>query len=330
MFVGLVLCIISVFAISTLFFRHGSSLWHKTYAQNQNRLTLEISTSKVEYLQLEPIPLTLKLSNQTNNPINWNGNLDFGENIEFLVKPINSNEIRVKNRSVETPIMNTKTILPDKEIVKQNLMDGESAERLLRQPGQYQMKIEFNYIDFSNSERQNVTITSNPIIIIIAAPNGNNLQAYNYLKQVYEPVNNGGDINEIISKRKYFADNFESSIYWKYLTFRLAKTYLLINKYAEAEQEFYRISDLDFFYDKEIAEQLQSLSRKLGRPIPRSKRSLNLNNVPVAVPIPVPTIYNGSPINPPVLIPIPNPVVNPSPAIVSNPLPASTPVANFE
>ncbi len=241
----------------------------------------------------------------------------------------NGSEIRMKmaNRSVDTPIMDTEITQPNMNKVKQNLVDGELAERMFPQPGRYQIKVEFSYLDFSSVPRQNVTIVSNPITVDIDEPNGNDRRAYDYLKQIYQPVNNRGNITEILQKRKYFVNNFKNSVYWKYMTFQLANTYLIFNRNVEAEEELFEISDIEFYHTKQVEDQLLKLSKKLGRPVPRSKRPPILANAPVAIPIPAPTVYTGPPpSNPPVLIPIPNPIVNPSPLVSPSPLPSNTSV----
>lgn len=287
-------------------------------AQSSTQLTLEISTSQPKYLQREPIPLNFKLSNQTSVPIKWNGFFKVGgPNINLVTRLQNGSEIRWngKDYEVETPTVDNEVTQPNKNKEEENLIDENIAEKLFPLLGRYEFRVEFVYISAQHDQLQTETIVSNQIIIDIDEPRGNDRKAYDYLKNIYDPIDESGNINEIMRSRQYFVDNFPNSVYWKYVTYKLATTYFSFGEHEKAECEFLKISEIDFYHSKQIEKQFQVLSRKLGRDKRNPARQPSVfPNAPIARPVPVPSIAPVPfPNNPPVLIPIPNPNPNKKP-----------------
>lgn len=205
-------------------------------AQNQATLTLQVSASQNRYLQLEPIPFNFKLSNQTTIPIKWDGmiidgTLVFDKNVNFLVRGDDNNIIRHTgiDHSIDMITAGEVSLIGKNKEVK-NLLSGNLLESLFPQPGSYQLQFEFTYRDFTYGQRRDVTILSNPVMIEITEPRGRNKLAYDYLKNVYEPVNRRGKVNDKIQVRQHFVDNFNDSVYGKYLTFNLASSYMMSKK----------------------------------------------------------------------------------------------------
>lgn len=289
-------------------------------AQSQPQLTLEISTPENKYVQLEPISLDFKLSNQITVPLTWNGMPMLGSrDINILSRASNGNEFRwLGRRSVVDAVMDTEIMQPNKNKEIHNLIDGYILEQIFPQPGRYELRVEFNYTDLTYGQRQNVTIVSKPIMIEIIEPRGKDRLAYEYLKNIYKQVNNISNVSEMITAQRYFANNFSDTVYGKYMTYKLANSYMSAKEFEKAEDEFYKISDVDFYYSKQVDDQLRELANKLHRPNRRTKRKPDLSNIPVARPLPSqppPPIYTASPLpgNAPVLIRIPNPNPNSTP-----------------
>jgi hypothetical protein len=287
-------------------------------AQSETPLTLEISTPQHKYLQFEPIVIDLKLSNQTTDPINWNGDLHIGgNNINLLMRSANGNEVRWKGDKANVDIVLDSEVLQagkHKEI--QNLIDARFAEQLFSQPGRYQFRVEFNYIGLTYNQRQNVTIVSNPITIDIDEPKGKERIAYGYLKQNYQRVIDGGNIVEKTRVLQHFVDNFSNTPYGKYIIFDLGNTYLSAKEYEKAEEAFYQISDVDFYYSKQVGKHLGELAGKLKRPSPRTKRPPDYSNAPVGRPMPAITPVRTGPVPTPIVpiyIPNANPNTTPTP-----------------
>jgi hypothetical protein len=285
-------------------------------AQSETPLTLEISTPQHKYLQFEPIIIDLKLSNQTTDPINWNGDLHIGgNNINLLMRSANGNEVRWKGDKGNVDIVVDSEVLQagkNKEI--QNLIDARFAEQLFPQPGRYQFRVEFNYTGLTYNQRQNVTIVSNPITIDIDEPKGKERIAYGYLKQNYQRVLDNGNIVEKTRVFQHFVDNFSNTAYGKYIIFDLGKAYLEAKEYEKAEEAFYQISDVDFYYTKHVGEQLGKVTRELRRPTVRTKRPYVDPDPPVGRILPS--------VTPVVTGPLPTPMV---PIYIPNAHPNATP-----
>lgn len=290
-------------------------------AHSQPRLTLETSTSQHKYVQFEPILIDFKLSNQTSVPITWNGIPMFGsEDIDILARTANGNDIRWSGkRSIVDGVVETEIMQPDKNKEVKNLIDEGAAEQLFPQPGRYQIRVEFSYLDLSNEQKENITIVSNPILIDIDEPKGKDRKAFDYLKNDYASAEKSNDIKEKMRVWQYFVNNFPDSVYWKYKTYKLGVIYLITGENEKAEREFLKISEIDFYHSKNVDKHFDKLISKLGRDKRNPERwhgrvVTNAPGAPVLRAIPVPSI---SPIplpnNPPVLIRIPNPTPFPTP-----------------
>jgi len=291
---------------------------NKVEAQNDAPLTLEISTPQRKYVQFESILIDLNLSNQTTIPITWNGDLQVGgSNMNLLMRPAHGNEIRWKgDRGIADYVISTEIMQAGKNKEVQNLINAQFAEQLFPQPGRYQFRVEFNYTDFTYNQPQNVTIVSNPITIDIDEPKGKERSAYNYLKQNYQRVLDGGNIVEKTRVLQHFVDNFSNTAYGKYIIFDLGNTYLSAKEYEKAEEAFYQISDVDFYYSKQVGKHLGELAGKLKRPSPRTKRPPDYSNAPVGRPMPAITPVRTGPVPTPIVpiyIPNANPNTTPTP-----------------
>ena len=304
------------FAIGFLFIFFAKQLHlNMVEAQNQNTLTLEVSTSQNKYLESEPIPLLIKISNQTTIPIKWKGmvineTLLLGKDVNFLVRRQGNELIRYNGMNHSGDIFpGTKVLQPNESIEVTSLLYDHLSEKLFPQSGNYHLQIEFSYDDFSFGQKQDIVIISKPINIQIDKPKGSNLIAYSYLKNI-QSVLDRADSDQIRQLRKQFADKYKESVYWKYVTYDLANSYLAIGDDEKAEREFLRLVDVDFLYSKKVEEQISKLDSKLGRhtPNPGRKKSAFDKNPPVAVENSVRKIEPIVPTeNPPILIPIPNP-----------------------
>ena len=283
-------------------------------AQSQKMLTLVVTTPERKYLKLEPILFTYKLLNQNNVPISWSGIPMFGRDINLLIRKDNGDEIRQRQNYPGLPIYSMEIIPPGKSKEAPDLIGADITEQLFPQTGHYQVRVEFSYTDFSDGQRQDVTIISNPITVKIDEPQGVNRRAYDYIKNTLEPVSHKDDMEERIKTYKYFVDNFRNTVYWKYKVYELGYLYSEMKDYEKAEEAFFEISDIDFYYSKKVEKHLWELSGKLKRPSPRSKRPLDLSNMPVARPLPVPTVRTG-----------PLPADAPVPRLIPNPNPNGTP-----
>lgn len=307
-----------IFKITALVFVFSGvfiGLYHQSTASvveatTNDLLNIRISTPQIKFVQHEPIPLTFRLSNLTAHPISWEGLLDFGDRVNLVMRTTNGVETRYKgDRGLSYPSVSFEVMQPGENKEVQRLIDESFAERLFPQPGLYQFQAEFIYFDSSSGERERKLIISDPIIVEIEEPRGRNLLAYRYLRNVLAPTLNLAERTEELRIREYFSRHFNDTIYSKYKAFELGNLYLSLGQNAKAEDEFFSISDIDFYHAKRIEIELSGLAIKLGRPYRRTKRQPPPVDIPFPVPRPAPTaiIHNPPPPDGPVLIPIPNP-----------------------
>lgn len=295
-------------------------LFRQVSAQNQSQLKLELSTSERKFVQLEPIPFNLKLSNQTTIPIKWNGVFGVGLGISFSTRAEDGSEFRWGGSNSRDILEDTEVVQPGENRTMQTLLDDFLVERLFPHPGRYQFQAEFKYSDYTFGQEQRQTIVSNPITIEIKEPVGNDRRAFEYLKNTYKPVRDGDNTQERLRIQQYMVDNFQNSVYWKYITYDLAEMYLFLKENEKAEREFFKLANIKFHHSKRVSAGLSKLAVKLGRPTPLSNHPLGVPipmppNSPIGQVIPTPNTTPGPtpPGPPPVLVPIFNPTPFPSP-----------------
>lgn len=313
--------LVCIAALRASIFNSRAMLFQQTYssdevaAQNPT-LNLELSSVQNSYLLLEPIPFNFNLSNKNTVPIKWNGLPALGHDLSLLTRAENGGEFRCCARADFADIIpDTEVMQPSENKRTSSLIGDFVAERLFPRAGRYELQVEFKYLDFSFGYRLEQKILSNPITIEIREPSGNDRRAYDYLKNTYQPVRRGGNAEEKTRMQQYFVHNFRDTVYWKYITFELAEQYAFQNEHAKAEQEYFKLIDLDFYYSKKVKSELARLAVKLGRPTPLSKHPLGAPltvlppDAPTLRPIPpIKAVVNPTPSGPPpVLIPIPNP-----------------------
>jgi hypothetical protein len=291
-------------------------------AQTQSLLEFEVLTSENSYLQLEPIPITFKLSNRTTNPIGSSGYLGIGANINLISRAENGTEFRwIGDRGLDSPIMDL-TTKPNSHIKKTDLISSSLARRLFPNPGRYELEVEFVNRKYVNQQMQIEIIKADPVVIQIKRPEGINLSAYQFLIN-QNLVDSGEMYSETAPRRQNFVDKFPNSVYWKYVAFDLAYSYFRLKDYEKSEREFYNISDLDFYYTERVEQSLRELNQHFNRVNVRTKRqSVPVPIVPrqvTNIPQGYTPIYNPPVENPPVLIPNPNPNPNAVPTATRTP-----------
>ena len=244
------------------------------------KLTLDVSTAKTEYLQLEPVLLSLNLSNQTLQPISWNGLLMIGPNVNFVSRNAAGNEIRYEGNKYVTGLFGSsvKSMLAGEQIRQEILIDQSLAEILFPNPGQHTLQTEFVYRRDSETG-PSVKINSNSISLSINAPLGINRQAYDYIKGPLETVNNGSDVRTIIQSEQAFVNQFRNTVYAKHISVSLARTHQTLGENANAFRELCKISNENFYYSKEVRKKVFELDAIL--------RPVTLLPLPENVPTPI-------------------------------------------
>ena len=247
-----------------------------------SKLTLELSTSKSNYFQLEPVEFNFKLSNSSVEPVKWQGLLILGSDLDFLIKSPGSEENRIEGRkmSIGTVASAPSVIQPGGEFISNAILGSvEEQEKVFPEPGTYQVRVEFNYKEITAEEVKQIKIASNPVTIHISAPQGVNLEAYNYIKNTLEKARSERvSADEMLRLRRNFVNNYRGSVYAKYEILKLALAYRAGGEDLKALRELCKISNENFNYSKQVQKTMQLIYVKLSPP--------DLTPLPPDAPIP--------------------------------------------
>lgn len=241
---------------------------HKVAAQSDTaKLAFDLATLQNNYALLEPIPFQFKLANRTNTSIKWRGLLMFGSNLDLLIRYENGEEFRWEgqNRSLGSPITGFLTIQPGQEIQRKDMLGGSQIlEKVFSRPGKYEVRAEFRY-DKNSQNSQRETIISNSVTINIVEPNGVDLQAYNYIKQIIEPARyRERSSNELLQLQQNFLDNYENSVYAKYIAVEIASGYKALGENAKAKRELCKIHNVNFYFSEQVRRNIWEIDAKLN------------------------------------------------------------------
>ncbi len=198
-------------------------------------LTLEITSTKQEFVQLEPIPLILKLSNKTQYPIVARTALDLSAGfIELYTIRENGEPVKIQNL---TPIrglvvVRPGTIKPGESFQTKELLTLD-LDKIFRQAGSYQIDAVLR-----NGEGKQ-EIKSNRLTARIVEPVGLDLQPFNYIKKYANPSYFFSGLGLHDSKQaqdvlKGFVVNFRDSSYGDYGALRLGSFYFVRKEFANA------------------------------------------------------------------------------------------------
>ncbi len=207
------------------------------------KLSFEIAGLNSNYVLFEPIPISFKLSNQTNTAILFAATLSLGQNITFLVRKEGGEEVRVGPLHDGGMAPRFIPMQPGKYYENQPLLENGNLEATFPNSGRYEVRVEFAYYkDPLGQEKEK--ILSNTIVLNITEPQGIDRQAYEYIKQTIKPAQSRHNVRELVELRQQFADNFRNSVYRKYMIVKLAGSYRVLQEYRKAERELCKIYNL--------------------------------------------------------------------------------------
>lgn len=276
--------------IILIWFRQKISIIVEAQTQTPT-LTFEVITRQNSYLLREPIPLELKLSNQTNVPIK-SGSRFRVQDTNFLVYDETGKNTRweLAKYSLDGSPSGVIEILPGKKMESENLLDGKLAEMIFPHAGIYEVQVEYVYNIYTPQQEQ-IKFIANPVRIIIREPQGIDKQAYDFLTGTYEPARQRSDATPLKQLAQDFVDKFQNSVYAKYMIVELASIYRGAED-AKALRELCKIYNVDFYHTKQVKKALLEINAKLYPVV--------LNpNLPEDAPTPLyPHPCTGKPINP--------------------------------
>lgn len=205
----------------------GISVLSGQQTSNQNlefsSLSLSISTTRSLFLRNEPIPITLELSNRTDQTVVGHGSMRFSSNFvqiklrapdgkEYRVEPLSPNKIFSVGRDSPIP--------PGTRVTHTELL-GLDLGKHFHLVGNYQIKAALR----SRDGRQ--FTYSDWVSVEIAEPEGENLKAFEYLNEMTDiaRVFSAPETHANHAIYEDFVKNFPDTQYTPYICLNLAEYY---------------------------------------------------------------------------------------------------------
>ncbi|MGH9948411.1 MAG: hypothetical protein ACRD6X_14620 [Pyrinomonadaceae bacterium] len=251
----------------------GLGLKRISFAESEtSQLTLELSTQKSSYVQLEPVRFGLKLSNPSTQAVKLQGILSTGRDLDFFIQPVGGESKNIEGRkmSIATVISSPILLQPGQEVESAAGIDEVSLfEKAFPGPGAYQVRVKFRYEKIEGDKSSTESVISNPVTVNIEAPKGDDYEAYNYIKNTLEVARDRRvSSEEILVLRQNFVDTFGSSVYAEKEILELAVTYKHLGQDLKAMRELCKLSDENenTRYFKYVQKSLREIDIKLHPP----------------------------------------------------------------
>lgn len=247
-------------------FQSEQAMSNVVAAQAQSsRLSLELSKSQENHLRAEPISFTLRLFNQTNQPISWKGSLISNANINLIAINANEVETRFDGNNYVTPYTYTipRVMQPGEQVQESLLLETDLLDKLFLNPGLYTFRVEFS-CDTNVAGEPRTKITSNPISINVLQPQGINLQAYQYIREKFGASSYQLDARARADLKQEFVNRFRNSVYAKYIIVSLGETYQRLGEDAKALRELCKVSGENFHHARRVEKTVLAIDRRLN------------------------------------------------------------------
>lgn len=216
--------------------------------RNFEELTLEIATSAREVLPIEPMPITITLSNDTERPIRGHKQIDPGTGfLKIYVARANKpfEQFHSSDRPTLTGIRGSDLLKPGFRISfsgylfyahPANLDKEKWGQYFFESPGIYRIKAMFEDMDETRIE-------SNVLTVEVKQPTGEDAAAYEFVKNLHNSQEKDvycGDFlltrfgraitpkaQKVLDKKGEFISRFPNSRYARYVYYSLGNNYRL-------------------------------------------------------------------------------------------------------
>jgi len=234
---------------------------------NFSDLTLRISTLKGDFLQLEPVPITLELSNETDHPIVGHTAIDFSlHHIKLFVRQSGGRlkEVKELSPSKERVRVSKKEIVPGERHKSKQILTLDLGT-IFPVPEVYEIQAVLYDAAWRDKVKSNVTT------IKVISPEGGNKEAFEFIKNhptapyffsVPEITGNA----EMLKTLEDFEASFSESTYGGYASFQLGKFYFFRGEYAKAGEKLEKVAKKkDFAFADTAEEYLAKVKAKLTK-----------------------------------------------------------------
>ena len=222
-------------------------------------LTLEIAVPS-QSLPLQPIPIVIKQSNRTNQPVLGYKSIGFGRTPVYLYVKKNGGERVLIN--MLSPILSLTRV---KNVAIAPGTSSEAKEwltlaldRYFPEPGTYQLQAEL-----ANEDRTQF-IQSNTINIEIKQPIGVDFEAYNLIRNspMQEALFSGAEFDRAKDTLEAIKTRFPTSAYARGAFFVLGEAYFSRRQYGQALANLIRLeNDRDFIFAEKVRNYLAEIRR---------------------------------------------------------------------
>ncbi|GEM_PF-6286806 len=229
-----------------------------------SELTLRITSTKPDFVQLEPIPITVSLRNQTDKPILGHNALDFASrHIVVHIRNGHNEEKKVDELSVMKVLIQVddNPIFPGEGYTTAQLLELDLG-RAFEQHGTYHLKVTVGNGNWTE------TVESDYITVNISAPQGIDRNAAEFMKKSQYAAE-FLCAAELFSNTKYrqefeeFESKFSESVYGKYAMFRLASYYFYKGEHSKARERFDKLAKKpNFIYAEKVKDYLAKIESK--------------------------------------------------------------------
>jgi hypothetical protein len=224
-------------------------------------LTFEIDVPRQTLLPLQPIPIILKQSNKTSQPILGYKSIGLSKMPVYLyVQKIGSNKRTMIDQF--TP-MRKFSAYKNTAIAPGISCEGKDWITLglnidLPEPGTYELQAVLENADGSQ------LIESNKITIEIKEPIGIDQEVYNIIKNgpSKEYLFSGGEFDKVKPTLETIKARFPNSVYAKSAFYVLGEKYLVRKQYGQALSNFIRLeNDKDFIFAEKVKNYIAEIRR---------------------------------------------------------------------
>lgn len=223
-------------------------------------LSLEVSVPAQTLLPLQPIPITIKQINRTNQPVLGYKSLDFYSPIFIYVQKIGTNkQIQIEQLTVIHAFgaFKNSEISPGASYeTKQWITLG--LGKYFLQPGNYELQAVLENADGTQS------IESNKVTIDIREPFGADRQVYNLIKNdaLKDYLFSGAEFEKTTPVLETIKTRFPNSGYAKSAFYVLGEKHFVLKQYPQALVNLIKLEhDDDFIFAHKVRDYLSEIRR---------------------------------------------------------------------
>jgi hypothetical protein len=245
------LCLVSAFCLFSLAQKRERS----SKAAGFSKLSFEISTiNKTEFVKLEPIPFTLRLTNKTSETVLGHSALKFSAGMVklFVAHGDKPSVLRQLSPFPKEIFVKPIEMKPGDSYQARDLLTL-NLDSIFAQPGEYEI---YAVLLYPNSTED---IRSNTVKIRILEPQGVDREAYVFIhghsrsSDFFSGRYLAGDVNAQ-SALERFVMSYKETVYGDYATFLLGELYLAQEDQGKANELFSRLADKrDFVFADKVA-----------------------------------------------------------------------------